>query len=150
MIHVKHQYTDFIQPCLWPFLLKQAEFTLNNLRLRKSGKSRTEHFSAMHNKINIMHYHTFSCPVYVLNAQLQGAIFITKWEDQVRLGANVGRSLIQAGNVSLILNLSTGHVIPQFHVLFNKTFSTVPSLENGSVPDSWKFVGENNRELAKN
>ena len=66
----------------------------------------------------------------------------------MRLGAYVGRSPIHAGNVSLILNRSTGHVTPQFHVVFDKTFSTVPSLKNGSVPASWKFVCENNRELA--
>ena len=52
------------------------------------------------------------------------------------------------GNVSLILNLSTGHVSPQYHVVFDKTFSTIPSLKNGSVPSSWTFVCENNRELA--
>ena len=64
------------------------------------------------------------------------------------MGAYVGRSRIHAGNVSLILNLSTGHVSPQFHVVFDETFSTVPSLKNGSVPASWKFICENNRELA--
>ena len=78
LIHVKHLWTEVIQPCLWPFALKQAEFNLNNLRLGKSGKSRAENFSDMHNKINIRHYHTFGCPVYVLNARLQGAGFIPK------------------------------------------------------------------------
>ena len=37
LIHAKHQRKDIINPCLWPFALKQAEFNLNNLRLRKSG-----------------------------------------------------------------------------------------------------------------
>ena len=120
---------EVIQPCLWTFVLKQAEFNLNNLCLGKSGKSRAKKFSAMHNKISIRHYHTFSCPVYVLDAWLQGASFIPKWDEWVRVGAYVGRSPIQAGNVSLILNLSTGHVSPQFHVVFDGTFSTLPSLK---------------------
>ena len=64
--------------------------------------------------------------------------------------AYVGRSPIHVGNVSLILNLSTGHVSTQFHVVFDETFSTVSSLKNGSVPASWKFICENNRELATN
>ena len=68
----------------------------------------------------------------------------------MRVGAYVGRSPIHAGNVSLLLNLSTGNVSPQFHVVFDKTFSTVPSLKNVSVPESWKFICENNRELATN
>ena len=123
---------------------------MNNLRLRKSGKLRAGNFSDMHNKINIRHYRTFGCPVYVLDARLQGAIFIHKCDKRVRVGAYVGRFPILVGNVSLILNLSKVHVSPQFHVVFDKTFSTVPSLKNGSVPASWKFICENNRELATN
>ena len=90
----------------------------------------------------------FGCPVYVLNARLQGAVFIPKWDDQVRVGAYVVISPIHTENVFLVLNISTGHVSPQFHVVFDETFSTVPSLKNGSIPDSWKFICENNRELA--
>ena len=86
--------------------------------------------------------------MYVLNASLQGAGFIPKWDEQVRVGTYVGRSPIHAGNVSFILNLSTGHVTPQFHVVFDETFSTVPSLKTGSIPASWNFICKNNRELA--
>ena len=39
-------------------------------------------------------------------------------------------------------------VSPQFHVVFDETFSTVPSLKTGSIPASWTFICENNRELA--
>ena len=106
----------------------------NNLRLGNSGNLRAENFSDMHNKINIRNYHTFGCLVYVLDVRLQGAGFILKWDEQVRVGAYIGISPIHAGNVSLILNLSTGHVSPQFHAVFNETFSTVPSLKNGSIP----------------
>ena len=102
----------------------------------------------MHKKINIRHYHTFGCLVYVLDARLQVAGFNPKWDDRVRVGAYVGRSPIHAGNVSLILNLCTGHASPQFHVVFDETFSTVPLLKNISIPASWKFICENNRELA--
>ena len=66
----------------------------------------------------------------------------------MRVGAYVGRFPIHAGNVSLILNLSMGHVSPQLHVVFDETFSTVPSLKNGSIPASWTFICENSRELA--
>ena len=121
---------------------------MSNLCLGKSGKLRAGNFSAMHNKINIRHYHTFGCPVYVIDARLQGAGFIPKWDERVRVGTYVGRSPIHAGNISLILNLSTGHVSPQFHIVFDETFSAVTSLKDGSIPDSWKFIFENNREIA--
>ena len=101
----------------------------------------------MHNKINIRNYHTFGCPVYVLDARLQGAGFIPKWDKRVRVGAYVKRSPIHAVNVSLVLNLSTGHISPQFHVVFNEKNSTIPSLKTGSISASWTFIWENNREL---
>ena len=122
--------------------------SLITLGLGKSEKLRAKYFSARHNKINIRRYHTFGCPVYILNSRLQGAGFIPKWDDRVRLGAYVVRSPIHAGNISLVLNLSTGHVSPQFHVVFDETFSTVPSLKTGSILASWNFISENNRELA--
>ena len=104
----------------------------------------------MHNKINIRYYHTFGFLVYILDARLQVASFITKWDKRVRVGSYVGLSQIHAGNVSLILNVSMGHVSPQFHVVFDETFSNIHSLKNVSVPASWKFICENIRELATN
>ena len=89
----------------------------------------------MRNRINIRYYHTFGFLVYIQDARLKGAGFIPKWDERVRVGAYVGRYPIHAGNVSLILNLSTGHVSPKFHV-FDETFSTVPSLKTGSIPAS--------------
>ena len=86
--------------------------------------------------------------MYVLDARLQGAGFIPKWDERVRVGAYVVRSPIHARNVYLILNISTGHVSPQFYIVFDVTFSTVPSLKNGPITASWKFICENNRELA--
>ena len=139
-IHPKHQWPEVIQPWLWPFALKQAEFNLNNLHLGKSGKSRAKNISAMHNKINIRHYHTFGCPVYILDSLLQGAGFIPKWDERVRVDAYVGRSQIHAGNVSLIMNLSTGHASPQFHVVFDDKFSIVPPLKTGSITALWTFI----------
>ena len=66
------------------------------------------------------------------------------------MGAYVGRYPIQVGNVSIILNISMGHVSPQFHVVLDENISTFLSIKNGSVPDSWKFICKNNRELATN
>ena len=84
----------------------------------------------------------------VLDARLQVADFIPKWDKRVRLGAYVGTSPIYAGNFSFVLNLFKGHISLQFHVVFDENISTVPSLKNRSIPASWTFICENNRELA--
>ncbi|KAL7464587.1 hypothetical protein ACHAXS_004925 [Conticribra weissflogii] len=60
-----------------------------------------------------------------------------KWEPRACLGIYFGRSPHHAGNVALVLNPKTGLVSPQFHVVFNDEFSTVPHLRKGTVPPNW-------------
>ena len=40
-------------------------------------------------------------------------------------------------NVALVLNTKTGLVSPQFHVVFDDDFTTVPHLRKGTVPPNW-------------
>ncbi|KAL7463024.1 hypothetical protein ACHAXS_005996 [Conticribra weissflogii] len=51
-----------------------------------------------------------------------------KWEPRARLGIYVGRSPNHAGSVALVLNPKTGLVSPQYHVVFDDDFTTVPHL----------------------
>ena len=37
----------------------------------------------------------------------------------------------------MVLNPSTGHVSPQFHVVFDYEFSTVPLMREGKIPPNW-------------
>ena len=50
---------------------------------------------------------------------------VPHWDSRVRIGAYVGHSPRHAGNVALILDLATGHVSLQFHVVFDDSFSTI-------------------------
>ena len=36
-----------------------------------------------------------------------------------------------------MLNPQTGHISPQYHVVFDDTFSTVPFLRSGEEPPNW-------------
>jgi hypothetical protein len=47
----------------------------------------------------------------------------------------------------LILNLSTGHVSPQYHVVYDDKFTTVDSLHIGTVPSNWLELYSHNRDL---
>ncbi len=40
--------------------------------------------------------------------------------------------------MALVLNPKTGLVSPQFHVVFDDDFSTVPHLRKGTVPPNWE------------
>ena len=48
-----------------------------------------------------------------------------KWRDTARVGLYLGCSPVNAHSVSLVLNLTTGLVSPQFHVSFDPSFQTV-------------------------
>lgn len=75
---------------------------------------------------NLKHYHTFGCPVYVLDSDLQSKNSQkTKWEDRSRVGIHVGISPHQASTVAMVLNLETGLTTPQFHVVFDDRFETI-------------------------
>jgi hypothetical protein len=51
----------------------------------------------------------------------------------------VGISNLHSSDVPLILNMQTGSITPQFHVVFDDYFSTVTSIsDNEKPPDSWE------------
>ena len=59
---------------------------------------------------------TFVCQVFALKNDLQGCNTIPKWSPYSRLGVNLDPSPLYAQNVSLVLNIFTGIVSPQYPV----------------------------------
>ncbi len=47
----------------------------------------------------------------------------------------------------MILNLTTGHVSPQYHVVYDDNFTTVDSLKLGTVPTNWPDLYSTSRDL---
>ena len=74
---------------------------------------------------NPIHKQPFGSPVYVLQSPLQNNLPFQKWKHRSKLGLYLGPSPVHARNISLILDLQTGHVSPQFHVVHDSTFQTV-------------------------
>ena len=73
--------------------------------------------------------------MYVLEGKLRSVgSKVPKWNPRARLGVYLGRSPCHTGSVALVLNPRTLHVSPQFHVLFDDEFTTVPFLRSGDVP----------------
>ena len=50
--------------------------------------------------------------------------------------------------MELVLNSITGYVSPQYHVVFDDTFSTVEHMRKVTVPGNWKNLVEEHSELA--
>jgi hypothetical protein len=134
---------------LWPFALKAAADILNTLSVDLEGKTPDMKFSgapAAH--IRAKNFHTFGCLCCILDSQLQeNPKGVPKWEPRSRLGIYVDRYPAHTGNVALVLNPKSGLVSPQFHVIFDDDFSTVPNPRAGTVPSNWASLVENSREL---
>jgi hypothetical protein len=82
--------------------------------------------------------HVFGSPCFVLGSRLQSGIAgPPKWEPRSRLGIYVGHSPSHAGLVALVLNPRTGHILPQFHVVFDDLFTMVPYMNKNKIPPNW-------------
>ena len=76
------------------FAVKAAIERLNLLQLDLDGNTTTDKFYNINNiKPNAHEYHTFGCPVYVLNSKLQsGYLGPPKWEPRSWVGVYFGHS----------------------------------------------------------
>jgi hypothetical protein len=77
--------------------------------------------------------HVFGCLVYALDPDLQDGKSIPKWNSRSRQGMFAGFSSEHSSLVPLVLNLETGYISPQYHIIFDDSFHTVPS---SLTPDS--------------
>jgi hypothetical protein len=64
---------------------------------------------------------------YVLHTKFQDGISIPKWEPRARLGKFLVFSLEHSSLIGLTHNLLTNHISPQFHLIYDEKFSTVPA-----------------------
>jgi hypothetical protein len=149
LLHAKRMLPEYISTILWPFAVKCCEDRMNHLVHRADGCTTFETLASLDSApIRVSNFHTFRCPCYVLDHRLQSGIGqIPKWEPRSRMGIYIGRSPSQASNVGLILNPRTGHVSPQFHVVYDNDFMTVPYLRSIDVPPHWAQLIEASSHL---
>ena len=86
---------------------------------------------------HLRNIYVWGCPVYVLDPTLQQGQKIPRWQPRSRRGLFVGYSPVHSSNVPLVLNLQTGSISPQFHVVFDDHFSTVHSTFLDEPPPSF-------------
>ena len=149
LLHAQRHWPEYISTMLCPLALLAAADRLNHLHVDTEGQTPEMKFSdAAGSVTRLKDFHTFGCPCYVLDARLQssGGPGPPKWDPRSRLGIYVGHSLLHAGSVALVLNPKTGLISPQFHVVFDDNFSTVPNLRTGTVPDNWSHLVQHSRQ----
>ena len=135
-MHAQRYWPEFVDTMLWPFDIKVDIERFNFLQLDLYGNTPTARFHNIKNiKPNAHKYHIFGCPVYVLNYKLQsGYIGPPKWDPRSQVRVYLSHSPMHAGYLALVLNPVTGHVSPQYHVVYDEIFSTVSHIRDETIP----------------
>ena len=138
LIHANRRWKNAITANLWPYAIRHANDCLNaapNMQ-QPSKRSPLQLFSNTPVNVNRKHWKPFGCPVYVLDEALQGNKPYHKWKQRARVGIYLGQSPIHNRNVATVLNRFTGHVSPQFHVKFDKSFDAP---RQGFLESHWQY-----------
>ena len=128
-----------ITPDLWPMAMDYAAWIYNHLPKSDTGLSPDEIWTRSQftpTKDVLARCHVWGAPTYVLEPKLQkSGIKIPKWAPRSRRGAFMGFSPHHSTLVPRVLNFTTGSITPQFHVVFDDSFSSVhsSSLKNTSI-----------------
>ena len=137
LLHANKRWPQAITANLWPYAVRHANDCINaapNMQ-HETKQSPIQLFSQTAINTNKKHWRPFGCPVYVLDERLQGNKPHNKWENRARVGIYLGQSPIHNRNVALVLNRHTGHVSPQFHVRFDRSFHT---LQQEQLTATWQ------------
>ena len=141
LLHAKARWSAAVDLSLWPYALRSANHLRNSLPDDEDGSSPLERFARTEVAPKLKENHTFACPVYALQNRLQAGNRIPKWNPRARIGLNLGPSPRHAASVSLVLNLQTGLVSPQYHVTFDDFFETVrPTATNSPTISNWQSL----------
>ena len=130
---------------IWPFDLRKAVDFHNNTNANEDSKSPQELLSGFNGKTDVKQFHTWGCPFFVLDRRNQSLLSGTpKLDPNAKTGAHLGRLLVSASKVALVLNLATIHVSPRHHVSFDDGFSTVPRLTHNTPLPNWEQLVNRN------
>jgi hypothetical protein len=138
---IRH-WPQLVDSLFWQFAMKAMAEQMNSLHVNlESQTPELIVYSVDLETIPVKNFHTLFCPVYVLDHRLQSACGPgpPKWEPRSCIGIYLGHSPFHAGSVALmVFNPKTAQVSPQYHVVFDDNFSTVPYMERGEVPPKWE------------
>ena len=149
MLHAVYCWPAKASVKLWPMAVDYAVWVYNRLPQMDTGLCPNEIWSSCRfAHEDFRRAHVFGCPVYVLEPKLQDGKKIPKWEPRARLGMFVGFSRVHSSLVPLVLNVKTGKISPQYHVVFDDKFETVHSRDDTAPLDKqWERIFKLGREV---
>ena len=70
------------------------------------------------------------CTFYVLDPTMQDGKKLPCWEPKSQSGQFLGKSDCHASNIGMVHNLKIGNILSQYHVLYDKFYTTVSSADD--------------------
>ena len=140
LLHAAIHWPENVTLDLWPLAMDYAVWLWNRMPKNSSGIAPIEIFCGTTlDKTILRSAHVFGCPAYVLDPKIQDGNKLPRWEPKSRRGQFLGFSQRHSSTIGLIRNLKTGSISPQFHVVCDDRFTTIPSrLENEQIKqDEW-------------
>jgi Reverse transcriptase (RNA-dependent DNA polymerase)/GAG-pre-integrase domain/Zinc knuckle len=150
MIHSAMHWPEVSDVELWPMAVKHAVHVFNRVPAIDTGICPLDKFTRQRFEQSKLHdLHVWGCPVYVLDKRIADGIKIRKWAPRSNRYIYMGVSDKHSSTVPLVLNPESGVISPQFHVVVDEWFATVPMTPE-ELPDftqeKWtKMFGENVR-----
>jgi Integrase core domain. len=141
LLHAAAHWPAGVDGSLWPMAVDYACHLYNTLP-NSLGTCPADLFTgAISPRHKLRDLHVWGCPVYVLDPTLQQGKKLPRWQPRSRRGVFLGYSPHHSSDVPLVLNLQTGSISPQYHVVFDDSFSSVESIRADSdPPDFWNAV----------
>ena len=137
MLHSSIHWKNRINSSLWPMATSCVAYIYNRFP-NKAGVAPADLFMGTQFPCHkLKDIHVWGCPVCILNPMLQQGHKLPKWQPCSWHEIFVGFSLSHSSDVPLILNPRTGHISPQYHVVFDNSFSTVTSILDTEDPPSF-------------
>ena len=125
LLHACSRWPGAVTTALWPYAVRQAQDVSNYLPMNDQGHSPIKRFFGTDVAPRLGKFHIFGCPIFTLEKRLQSKQSVPCWDTRDRLGIYLGKSPMDARNVSNVLSTSSGCVLPQFHVIHDDFFETV-------------------------
>jgi hypothetical protein len=144
LLHMSLHWPEQADLELLPFALEHAACLWNHLPRSDTRLAPQELYTSSLFVIydHLARLHTFGCPVYVLHPRLQDGYKVPKWQPRARRGQFLGYSPEHSSSIGLILNTITGNISPQYHVVHDDYFTTVPGVDSTKTfsAASWQAI----------
>ena len=127
MMHQLLHWPKVFNTQYWPYALEQACNIWNHLPNERGGLTPMELFTGSKCPRHdvILKARVWGCPAWVLDPKLQNGRKLPKWTKKAALGVYLGASAFHSETIGRVLNLSTGHISPQYHVMYDELFTSV-------------------------